>query len=253
MKPAAELTLIDVVRTFGGIRAVDGVSIRAEGEVLGIIGPNGAGKTVLLNLVNGVYPIDSGAITLDGVRIDGLRPHQIAALGVGRAFQSTEQFSDFRVVDYVMLGRLWHQYSSLYACGLGLPSVRRSERREHGLALETLERFALAEAADVRVSELAYGLQKIVDIARVVAAEPRLMLLDEPTSGTTSTERGAISAVLREIAAPGTTMLVIDHDVNFISTISDRIVVLNYGQVLAEGAATDVLGRPDVIEAYLGL
>jgi branched-chain amino acid transport system ATP-binding protein len=250
---AAELVVTDVLRTFGGIRAVDSMSFRAQGESLGIIGPNGAGKTVLLNLVNGVYPIDSGTIALDGARIDGLRPHQIAALGVGRAFQSTEQFRDFLAVEYVMLGRLPHQHSSLFACALALPRVLRSERHERRLAVDTLARLGLEHAATERVSELPYGVQKLVDIARVLASEPRLMLLDEPTSGTTSDERGTISSVLQDVAATGLTMLVIDHDVSFISGISSRLLVLNYGQLLAEGPPDEVLARHEVIEAYLGL
>ena len=252
--PAALLQVVDVLRTFGGITAVDRLTFEAQpGETLGIIGPNGAGKTALLNVINGVYATESGSIHLDGVRIDGLRPDQIAARGIGRTFQSTEQVRDFRAVDYVMLGRQRHQVSSIVACGLNLPGVGRSERRELALALEMLERFGLGFAASERMSELPYGVQKLVDIARVVASTPRLMLLDEPTSGTTSDERAAIATVLAEVSSTRVTMLVIDHDVSFISTISDRLMVMNYGRLLAEGLPEEVLARPDVIEAYLGL
>jgi branched-chain amino acid transport system ATP-binding protein len=253
-RAGASLQVDGVLRTFGGITAVDNLSFEAvRGETLGIIGPNGAGKTALLNVINGVYSIEAGAIRLDGTRIDGLRPYQIAARGVARTFQSTEQVRDFRAADYVMLGRHRHQTSSIVACCLSLPGVRRSERDERALALETLDRFGLRHAAQERMSELPYGVQKLVDIARVVASEPGLMLLDEPTSGATSDERSAIAAVLAEVAVSRVTMLVIDHDVNFISTISDRLLAMNYGRLLAQGTPSEVLARPEVIEAYLGL
>ena len=251
---AARLALDGVLRTFGGIRAVDGVSFEVKpAEILGIIGPNGAGKTALLNVIGGVYPADAGSVRLDDRRIDGLRPHQIASLHVARTFQSTEQVRDFRALDYVMLGRLRHQRTSLFACGLGLPGVRKTERAEASLALETLGRLGLRGAAVERMSELPYGIQKLVDIARVIAAEPALLLLDEPTSGTTAEERATILAVLRAVAETSVTMLVVDHDVQFISAISDRLLVMNYGKLLAEGTPSEVLARPEVIEAYIGV
>jgi branched-chain amino acid transport system ATP-binding protein len=223
------------------------------GETLGIIGPNGAGKSVLLNLINGVYQIESGEITLDESRLDRLRPHQVAARGVGRSFQSTEQFRDFRAAEYVMLGRMSHQRRSMFTTAVSWPGVRRSERAEFSVAEEALDRFGLAGAALTRVGELPYGEQKLVDIARVMAAGPRLMLLDEPTSGTTSVERTVISGVLDQVAKSDVTLVIIDHDVSFISGISDRMVVMNYGRLLAEGTPDEVLARPDVIDAYLGI
>jgi len=251
---AATLQLDDVSRAFGGIHAVEGVRFTAHaGETLGVIGPNGAGKSVLLNLINGLYRLDRGSITLDDTRIDGLKPHQIAARGVGRAFQSTDQFKDFIVRDYVILGRLGRQARSMLTTALALPHVRRSERAERAVALETLERFRLAEAAEERLGDLPYGVQKAIDIARVIATEPRLMLLDEPTSGTTSIERSLISDVLHEVARTDVTLVVIDHDVSFISSLSERIVVMNVGRLLAEGTPAEVLARPDVVEAYLGV
>lgn len=250
----AQLSLSNVLRTFGGIRAVDDVSFSVTpGETLGVIGPNGAGKSVLLNVINGVYRAESGRIELDGTRIDRLRPHQITALGVGRSFQSTEQFRDFRAAEYVMLGRMPHQRRSLFTTAVSWPGVRQSELDEFALAEETLERFGLARVARTRIGELPYGEQKLVDIARVLAAGPRLILLDEPTSGTTSVERGVISAVLEEVTRTEVTMVIIDHDVSFISAISERMVVMNYGRLLAEGLPDEVLARADVIDAYLGI
>jgi branched-chain amino acid transport system ATP-binding protein len=254
MSTGAQLSLSHVLRTFGGIRAVDDVSFTVQpGETLGIIGPNGAGKSVLLNLINGVYQIESGEITLDESRLDRLRPHQVAARGVGRSFQSTEQFRDFRAAEYVMLGRMSHQRRSMFTTAVSWPGVRRSERAEFSVAEEALDRFGLAGAALTRVGELPYGEQKLVDIARVMAAGPRLMLLDEPTSGTTSVERTVISGVLDQVAKSDVTLVIIDHDVSFISGISDRMVVMNYGRLLAEGTPDEVLARPDVIDAYLGI
>jgi branched-chain amino acid transport system ATP-binding protein len=250
----AQLQVADALRTFGGITAVDHLTFDvAAGETLGVIGPNGAGKTVLLNVINGVYPIEAGSIRLDGVRIDGLRPDQIATHEVARTFQSTEQFRDFRAVEYVMLGRHKQQASSLLACGLGLPWVRRSERAEERIARETLARFDLEHVASEHLHELPYGVQKLVDIARAVATHPKLMLLDEPTSGTTSTERESIAHVLRELAVSDVTLLIVDHDVSFISEISDRLLVMNYGRLLAQGDPHEVLSLPEVIHAYLGL
>lgn len=251
--PGACLDVAGALLTFGGIRAVDNLTFQvASGETLGIIGPNGAGKTSLLNAVSGVYRIEAGTIHLDSVRIDTLRPHQIARHMVGRTFQSTGQFSDFRVVDFLKLGRVRLSRNSVIASALGLPGVRRSERSETEQALRTLDHFGFSDSAYEYMRELPYGVQKIIDIARVLASEPRLVLLDEPTSGTTSSERILISDLLQDVTASGVTMLVIDHDVSFISQVSQRLLVMNYGQLLAEGVPTEVLARPDVIDAYLG-
>lgn len=238
---------------FGGIRAVDGVSFRVEkGTTLGIVGPNGAGKTVLLNCINGVYRGLKGEVRLAGSRIDALRPHAIAGLGIGRTFQSTQQFKDFRVVDYVMLGRLSQQPRSLIACALALPRVRSRERTERDAARSVLETLGLAAVAGHRLSDLAYGIQKRVDMARAIACEPDLLLLDEPTSGTTTAERAAVAEAVDQMAGAGRTMVIVDHDVNFIAQRCHALLVMNYGKVLAAGEPREVLARREVIEAYLG-
>jgi branched-chain amino acid transport system ATP-binding protein len=249
----AVLDVQDIARSFGGIKAIDGVSFSvSQGEVFGIIGPNGAGKTVLLNLINGIYGIERGSIHLGGVRIDGARAHKIAQLGIARTFQSTEQFKECRVIDYVMLGRFRHQWSSQWACALSWPGVARSEREEHRMARETLDRVGLGDAANERMSDLAYGVQKQIDVARVMAAEPKLMLLDEPTSGTNSEERFAIADLLAEASRGDTTMIIVDHDVRFLGGQCQRLMAMNYGQKLGEGTPKEVLARKDVLEAYLG-
>src|SRR5581483_2519530 len=200
-------------RTFGGIRAVDELTFAADpGQTIGVIGPNGAGKTSLLNIISGVYPAESGHILLDGMRIDALRPNRIARLGVARTFQLTGQFHDFSVVDYLTLARGRPLRLPVAASALGLPHVRRHERAERRRSLETLDSLGLGSFTHHRLRELPYGVQKLVDIARVVGARPRLVLLDEPTSGTTSTERDAIGRILGEVSASGITMVIVDHD-----------------------------------------
>jgi branched-chain amino acid transport system ATP-binding protein len=247
------LDVDNLVMRFGGIRAVDGVSFRLpRGKTLGIVGPNGAGKTVLLNCINGVYRIESGQVTLGGERIDQLKPHAIASRHVGRTFQSTQQFSEFRVIDYVMLGRLSHQSRSIVGCALSLPHVRKGERAELDIAVGVLADLGLSEVGYHRLSDLPYGIQKQVDMARAIATKPDLLLLDEPTSGTTTNERIGIAAAVDRLAASGLTMVIVDHDVNFISQRCNSLLVMNYGKVLASGDPGEVLARREVIEAYLG-
>jgi len=250
----AMLAVKDLVMGFGGIRAVDGVSFGLpRGQTLGIVGPNGAGKTVLLNCINGVYKIDSGQVTFGGERVDRLRPHAIASRGVGRTFQSTQQFSEFRVVDYVMLGRLSHQSRSIIGCALSLPNVRNLERTELEIAEGVLADLGLSDIGHHRLSDLPYGIQKQVDMARAIATKPDLLLLDEPTSGTTTGERTGIAAAVDRLAAAGLTMVIVDHDVSFISQRCHSLLVMNYGKVLASGDPNEVLARREVIEAYLGV
>jgi branched-chain amino acid transport system ATP-binding protein len=238
---------------FGGIRAVDEVSFAVErGSIVGVIGPNGAGKTVLLNLINGVYRPTRGSIAIDGTATQRLRAHQIARLGVSRTFQSTEQFKEFKAVEYVMLGGFLHQCRSLTACIFGLAGVRRREKSELRRALEGLDRLGLGRVANEKMSELPYGVQKQVDLARALAAEPTLLLLDEPTSGTTSVERSAISDALTDIGRSDRTLVVVDHDVRFISGHCEHLVAMSYGKKITEGKVADVLAHSGVKEAYLG-
>lgn len=248
------LEVSEVTREFGGIRAVDEVSFGVEaGSVVGVIGPNGAGKTVLLNLINGLYRPSRGTIAIDGRATNRLRPDQIARLGVARTFQSTEQFKEFRAIDYVMLGGFFQQCHSVFACVFGLAKVAKREKAEARRAFDALDRFGLGQIAYARLAELPYGMQKQVDLARAIAAEPRLLLLDEPTSGTTSIERSAIAHVLSEIASPDRTLLVIDHDVRFLGGQCEHLVAMSNGRKIAEGVVAGVLADRKVKEAYLGI
>jgi branched-chain amino acid transport system ATP-binding protein len=253
MTLGARLEVQEILRTFGGIRAVDGLTFAADhGETVGVVGPNGAGKTSLLNIISGVYPAESGRITLDGDRIDTLRPDRIARLGVARTFQLTGQFHEFKVIDYLTLARPQPIRWSVISSALTLPHIRRFERVERRRSYELLERLGLETFANQRLRELPYGVQKLVDIARVVSADPRLILLDEPTSGTTSTERDAIAEILREVAASGVTMLIVDHDVAFVSGLSRSLVAMNYGRLLAHGTPDDVLRHEEVVSSFIG-
>jgi ABC-type branched-subunit amino acid transport system ATPase component len=250
-------TLLDVrgiTCEFGGLRAIDDVSITVEqSSIVGVIGPNGAGKTVLLNLINGVYKPVSGSITIGGTDTKQLRSDQIARLGVARTFQSTEQFSEFRAIEYVMLGGFYQQCRSLTACIFGLNRVAKREKAERRRALEVLDRLGLAHVAMEQMTHLPYGVQKQVDLARAMAAEPQLLLLDEPTSGTTSTERVAIARTLQELGESDCTVLVVDHDVRFLSGHCEQLVAMNYGRKIAAGPVTEVLADRGVREAYLGI
>jgi branched-chain amino acid transport system ATP-binding protein len=238
---------------FGGVRAVDGVSFSArQGSVVGIVGPNGAGKTTLLNGVSGVLPLAGGEVWLADTRLDRLRAHRIAAHGIARTFQAVEVFNDFTVLDYLLLGRLRFHVTSLLATALQLPKTRRSERAERERAMSTLAQFDLEAAAGVPLRELGYGQRKLVDLLRARLSEPRVLLLDEPTSGTSAQDREQLRSTLLSSREQGVTTVVVDHDVRFVSDTCDKIVVITSGQKIAEGEPGEVLQRPDVVQAYIG-
>jgi branched-chain amino acid transport system ATP-binding protein len=249
------LAVRGATKRFGGLAAVSDVSFEVnQGEAFGIIGPNGAGKTTLLNCLSGALRIDSGEVRLAGERIDGYPTYKLRSRGLSRTFQLAEHFSSFRVDDFVMLGRLEQQSDSAWAAMLRLPSVRRSERSERAIAHEQLDRFGLLAVANARLGDLSYGLQKQIDVVRAVAADPRLLVLDEPTSGVSSSEREGLVEILSTMGDLGmtATRLVVDHDVGFVTRLCTRVLVMHYGKVLAVGATADVLAMPEVREAYLG-
>ncbi|MEU0482584.1 ATP-binding cassette domain-containing protein [Streptosporangium sp. NPDC006013] len=248
------LRVDDVSLRFGGIHALREVSFEVEpGAAFGLIGPNGAGKTAMLNCVCGVYRPQSGRITFAGETLAGRRPEAISALGIGRTFQSMDHFEDFRVLDYVLLGRSRHLSASTLLPALRWPSVIRREREQERAALAILEECGLLGVARERLAEIPYGTQKLVDLARIMASEAGWVLLDEPTSGTTSSERPAISAALRSLRDRRTTVVIVDHDVDFVSRHADRLVALDQGQVIAHGKTREVMEDPTVQQIYLGL
>jgi branched-chain amino acid transport system ATP-binding protein len=251
---AALLKIVDVSLSFGGLRALSSVSIDVrEGSITGLIGPNGAGKTSLLNCINGVLIPQSGQIIYNGKNIVGVKTHRLARMGIARTFQGVEILSGESVIDNVLLGRESLMGSGLVSCAFRLPRSRREEAQQRDQAEQVLESFDLHTLRDRRVGDLPYGLQKLVSIARAVAMDPSLLLLDEPTSGMSALEKSEIADVLTRLSATrGLTEVIIEHDVRLIRELCDDVYVLNFGQVIAEGPPEVALNDALVIEAYLG-
>jgi branched-chain amino acid transport system ATP-binding protein len=238
---------------FGGVHAIDNVTFAVQpGAVHSIIGPNGAGKTTLINLLTGVYRPSAGRIVFEGTDLTGMPPHAFAAAGIGRTFQNLQVFFNMTVVENVMTGR-----HGLEACGLvptllRTPALARCERRSRARALELLRFLGLSGRADARADALPYGALKRLEIARALAGEPRLLLLDEPAAGLNPTEAGEIDELIRKLAAAGTTVVLVEHNMHLVMGVSDRLVVLHHGRLLAEGTPDAVRQDPRVVDAYLG-
>lgn len=240
-------------KSFGGITALTDASLTADkGQTIGIIGPNGAGKTTLLNCIAGGLRPDSGAVTLEGRPVTGLRADKLTRLGISRTFQTTEHFTSFTVERFVMMGVLGQRVESVWRCGLGLRGVTRAERQAHELTRETLDRFGLQAVAGATLAELSYGDQKRADMARAVIGVPRVLLLDEPTSGSSAHERALFADIIRSLGSQGITSVVVDHDVGFISRCCDHVVAMERGARILDGRPDDVLNHPQVIAAYMG-
>ncbi|HEU4384969.1 MAG TPA: ABC transporter ATP-binding protein [Anaeromyxobacteraceae bacterium] len=247
------LELDEVERAFGGVRAVDEASLQvARGEVHGLIGPNGAGKTTLLNLVSGLLRPSGGAVRLDGRRIDRLPPHRIAALGVTRTYQNIRLFGGLSAADNVVVGAHLRRDAPLWRWMLMLPSAGAEQRQARARALDLLRRVGLEARADEKAQNLSYGEQRRVEIARALASEPRVLLLDEPTAGMNPAEVASIAALIRGVAAAGQSVLLVEHNVKLVMAACDRITVLNFGRVIADGPPAQVARDPAVIAAYLG-
>jgi ABC-type branched-subunit amino acid transport system ATPase component len=247
------LRLADVRRTFGGLKAVDGVGFEiAEGEVHGLIGPNGAGKTTLLNLVSGLIRPSGGAISLEGRRIDRLPSHRIAALGITRTYQNIRLFPALSAAENVLVGSHLRRVDPLWKRMIFLPGYRREEADALQWALSLLARVGMSERASERASNLSYGEQRRVEIARALASAPRALLLDEPTAGMNPTEVAAIAGLIREVARSGQSVLLVEHNVKLVMDVCDRITVLNFGKVIADGSPAEVASDANVIAAYLG-
>jgi branched-chain amino acid transport system ATP-binding protein len=240
-------------RAFGGVRAVDGVSFEVRpGEVHGLIGPNGAGKTTVINLVSGLLRPSGGAILLEGRSIHGLAPHRIAKRGVARTFQNIRLFPELSALSNVLVGEHHVRRASLGARLLMLPGAYAEERLAREKARALLERIGLAGRADERAKNLSYGEQRRVEIARALASEPRIVLLDEPTAGMNPVEVQAVATLIRRVAEEGHSVLLIEHNVKLVMDVCDRITVLDFGKVIAEGPPAQVARDPAVVSAYLG-
>lgn len=238
-------------KSFGGVKAVHDVSFEARlGQVVAIIGPNGAGKTTLFNVISGAFPPDAGEVWLNGQRLDGLPPYQIARLGVARTFQNVQIFANLTVLDNVKMGRYRHERTNLIAAVLGL--TRQEEIQTSEAAMQRLERVGLARKAELLAGSLSLGEQRLLEVARALAAEPRLLLLDEPTAGLDAVDKVRLAATIGRIQANAVTVLLVEHDMSTVMSVADWAVVLDYGEKLAEGRPEEIRNDPRVIEAYLG-
>lgn len=248
------LQVTDLSISFGGLRAVDDFNVTInKGELYGLIGPNGAGKTTAFNLLTGVYKPDQGKILLDGVDITGKPTIEINKAGIARTFQNIRLFKDLSVLDNVKVG-LHNRYDYSTATGiLRLPKYFKTEKAMNEEALKLLKVFDLDNEADYKASNLPYGKQRKLEIARALATNPKLLLLDEPAAGMNPNETqelmDTISFVRKEFDM---TILLIEHDMRLVSGICERLTVLNFGRVLAQGPTAEVLHNPEVITAYLG-
>ncbi len=240
--------------SFGGLRAVDGFNIKIEkGQLYGLIGPNGAGKTTIFNMLTGVYKPTDGLIELDGQNITGKKTIEINKAGIARTFQNIRLFKDLTVLDNVKVGLHNHHKYSTLAGILRLPSYHKVEKEMNAEAMELLEVFGLDGEANQLASNLPYGKQRKLEIARALATEPKLLLLDEPAAGMNPNETIELMETIRFVRDKfDMTVLLIEHDMKLVSGICEELTVLNFGQVLAQGKTSDVLNNPEVIKAYLG-
>ncbi|MBX6317833.1 ABC transporter ATP-binding protein [Pigmentiphaga sp.] len=247
------LKLQSVSKQFGGLHVLQDVNIEVpRGTIFGLIGPNGAGKTTVFNLITGLLEPSGGSMTFDGHNLVGAKPHQIARLGISRTFQNIRIFKEMSLLENVVVGMHRHLDYGPAGLLLSLPGFRGQERRARERALELLSWVKLDHKAHETADNLSYGDQRKLELARALATEPRLLLLDEPVAGMNTGEKVDLMAEIENIKARGYTIFMIEHDMRFVMGLCDRIAVLNFGRIIAEGRPEEIRTNPMVIEAYLG-
>jgi len=247
------LSVQDLSKRFGGLQAVDNVSfVVPQGAIKALIGPNGAGKTTLFNLISGVLRPDSGSISFNGGTVQGLMPHEIAAKGIARTFQHIRLFPKMTVLENIMVGRHLHSRAGFISGMLNLPFTRREQKEVAAKSRAVMEFLGIAALADAEATSLAYGQQRVVELGRALASEPKLLLLDEPAAGLNMRETVEMSALIGRIRDLGITVFLVEHDMSLVMNISEEILVLSYGQKIADDKPLAIQKNSEVIKVYLG-
>ena len=249
----ALLEVNGITKVFGGLKAVSEVSFEVEeGEIVSIIGPNGAGKTTVYKMLTGVYKVDGGTVVFEGKEIQNHQPRQIVQAGIARTFQNIRLFPNMRVIENVLIGEHVNIHYNFWNLLFKTPKYRREEKAAAERAIALLESLGLGDEIDNYAQNLPYGMQRKLEIARALATKAKLIILDEPAAGMNPQESEELMEFIRELRKSGVTILMIEHDMNVVMNISDRIYVIDHGRKIAEGLPAEIAKNPEVVKAYLG-